>query len=1044
MYKSILKTFLGNHYLVNIILILVLGGGMFAYSTLVRETYPTEITNQISVEITYSDTGPQEIDESICTKLNSALEDLPGVESITTNAYNGYGKALIKCKDGYNLFELKDSVQTELDRITDFPRDADQPVVKIVKYLTYVKNIALTGDVPEDQLKIYAAELKKKISKLPNVDKVIYSVDLSDAKLKIDVSDQTLNKYDLTLEDIKKAIADNNVNINAGRIKTNLENFSISSYGRKYKAKDYRNIPIISGNNGAIVKLGQIANIYDTDEKQNGDKYFTIENNKPLIEFAVYTAGNVDMIKINKTINRFLEEERKTLPPTINISATGGSAEELTQLLNSFCLNAVMGTILVFILLLIFMDLRKAFWVALCIPFSVSGAFIVMAYYNVSINVSSLFGLIMIVGIIVDDGIVLSDSVHDIQTNNGFTEENLLIGAKRVFWPIMAAVITTAVAFTALLSVPGSMKQATWTIGIVAISALLFSLFECLFLLPVHLKHIFASEVKAKPSILNKIRTAFSTSLNKFSSFIYTPLLKKIIYFRYTALIFSIILIAVVLSLIINQKLQFVFFPGRGQSKVKCELRVQPGTPDSVKKKLAEKLTTSWKKVSEKYKADNGSKIDTLEIVSFPELNTISSKILLVPTQERTKYTAQFLGDEWSKIFGSPPEVISDNFSGTSEAPGLVYNISGMNSDNILQAAKMVVEKLKTYKGVYDVNTNYRYGERAFDVKLKPVAYNLKLTQKDIMQQIKNGFSNQDVYTIQRGADEVAIVLSFLTHGKNSIKYFQNMKIKTPEGYAVPLSKVAEIRLKQTPAVIERYDGRINVQVSAKINPLINNPSVINRNMKKKFISTVEGMYGVSFYQGGNLIEQQQIQNKFMITVPLILLIIYLIITLVLKSYIQPLIVLLTVPYAIVGALLTLMIFGVPFSMIAIFGLIALVGITVNDAIVMINEINNRYNSGLTLNDAVISGASRRFKAIFLTSITTFVGLMPMFFDKSTYAPYYQPIAVVIAFGVLFALLINLLLTPCFLVILDDIKRFICWYFIIPAKKTVNHNKVKD
>jgi multidrug efflux pump subunit AcrB len=1039
MYKSILKTFINNHILGTIIIVMILAGGVIASFSMIKELSPPITKNEITVTVNYSDVSPGEIDESVCIKLDNALADLPGVKSIKTKAYDGYGVAVIECQDGYDLYKIKDSIQTQLDGITDFPEKAEKPIVQIVKHYSYVITVNITGDLPEDQLRDFAVKFNRKLNQLPGVSNTEFLSKVSNPKINIEISEKNLKKYNLTFAEVKKAIEENNVSAVAGKFNTKTEDFTISAFGRKYRAKDYRNIPIISKENGTVVKLGWIADIHDSNVLDNGEKYFMVnEKEKPIIKIYINTTGNNDAIKISRTVEKFVIQEQKKLPPTIIVTTGGSDAPLLTQTMNSLLANGLVGILLVIILLWLFIDMKLSLWVAFSIPVSMAGAFIVMAFTGVSINMISLFSLIMVVGIIVDDGIVISESIHEMQRDGKPTIKNVIAGAKRVAWPVVAAVTTTMLAFVPLLFIPGSMGQLLNALPIVVISSLAFSLFEGLFILPAHLKKIDFSENKQKKGILKCLQKTFSNGLDKLIQFVYDPVIKKLISYRYTASAVGFILCLIVTGLVSSGKIQFIFAQGTEQNNVKAILQVQPGTPAGVKKILADKLLSSWKQVGRKYKALNGNNLYAYASSTING-NEIKCHVGLVNPEERIPYMSQFLGNEWSKAFGKYPEIVSNSFSGTVNAPGIVYNISGTSLNNLLEAANKVADKLKTYNGVYGTQTSYKYGKRTFDVKLKPIAYNYKLSLTDIVQQIRSGFNSEEAIKVQRGQDEVSVVLNYFHNGRDSVKYFENMKIKISAGTLIPLTEVAKITIKQTPEVIERYNGRINIQVSANVNPDIANPSKINSKMQNEFIPTIEGLYSVSFTQGGSALETQEIFNKFLLIIPLILLGIYFIITLTLQSYLQPIIVLLTIPFAAAGAILALGVLGIPISIVAIFGIAALLGIIVNDAIVMIDEINKRLKAGADYYNAVIEGTKRRFKAVMLTSLTTFFGLMPLIFNRSVMAPLFKPMAITIAFGVLFGLLINLLLTPCFLVILNDFRRIIHLYFFrkMPAREEV-------
>ncbi|HJO92789.1 MAG TPA: efflux RND transporter permease subunit, partial [Victivallales bacterium] len=676
-------------------------------------------------------------------------------------------------------------------------------------------------------------------------------------------------------------------------------------------------------------------------------------------------------------------------------------------------------------------------WVAFSIPVSIAGTFIVMKLTGISVNILSLFGLIMVIGFIVDVGVVVSDSISK-STGNGSRLDDIVSGVKRVALPVTAAICTIILGFMPILLISGAWGQLIKGIPIIVIAALAFSLFEGLFILPSHLRNVNFTNGTDNVSHIKRFQKKFSEGLELFISKIYLPLIRKLIKYRYSVLCAGLVLCLLVSGLIVSQKIGVIFFPNTEQDNVHAELQVQPGTPDSVKRILARKLMKAWEKVGNKYRAENGGRLYSGAYTAISG-NTIVFHTGLVPPEQRIPYLSSFLGGKMRENFGNYPEVVSDNYSVVSNTPEVVYNISGTDPGNILKAADKVMEKFKSYNGVYSVGTNYKYGERTFAIKLKPAAYSYNLNLSNITSQIQNGYASNEILKLQRGQDEVSVVLSYLKNGRNSVQYFDSMDIKTPDGHLVPLSEVAKIRLEQTPQQIERYNGLINIQVSAKVNTDITTPNIIRGDMSKSFIPSIAGMYGVSFSKGGNAVEEQNIMNTFMITIPLIILVIYLIIALTLQSYLQPLAVLLTIPLAVACSILTLYVFGLPLSMIAIFGISALIGIKANNSIVLNDEINNRLKEGFSYFDAVTGAAQRRFKAIMLTAMTTFLGLLPLLFNKSELAPYFYPMGVTIAFGVLFGMVINLLIVPCIHTILNDIRCILHYYIFrkMPSREEV-------
>ena len=682
------------------------------------------------------------------------------------------------------------------------------------------------------------------------------------------------------------------------------------------------------------------------------------------------------------------------------------------------------------------------------IPVSISGAFIVMSLTGVTINFFSLVSMILIVGIVVDDGIVISESIHNQVSEGEVGTIAAINGTLSVLWPVIVGVLTTMFALTPLLFMPGSEGKINSNIATVIIAALSFSLVEALFILPVHLRNLKIKKENNNGNLrfLQKIKSHTFASLNFFSRKIYKPAIIILLNWRYASVSAALAILFLVCGLVIGDKIKFNY-QIKDSNIIGGTVILQPGTPLSTSKKVVEKLTEAWERVNDKYRMDDGVELTKTWIGGGGNSVFFVENIILNP--EDRDVSNNTLLYEWNKELGEIPEIVSSNFGANTGGIGssIHYNVYGDDQSILLEAANAIVDKLNTYEGVYDAQTNYRYGEKMLQITLKPLAAFYNLSVRNIADKIKDGFEGRESVKIQRGKEEISVNLRYLDHGRNSLKYLMNMKIQTPEGILIPVTDVADFSFVETPEVIYRNRQQISISISAKVNTEIITSTQVMNDVEKDFLPQIAGLYGISYTQEGGIRESKELIVRLQITIPLALLAIYFIMVIVFKSYLQPVIIMTTIPFAVLGAVIGLLIFRIPLSSPpAMLGIIALLGIVVNDGIVLINEVNKNLVKGDLLFASLCKAGKRRLQSILLTSITTLVGMAPLVLSKTTTGQDIAPMAVAISFGLLFSTVVTLFLVPCFYAILNDLRRivYVVWNLKYPTREEVEPRAVNS
>ena len=1049
MVKGIISSFLKNPVLANILMLLILIGGVISASFMVREIFPEFSLDVVSVSVAYPGADPEEVEEGICLKLEEALNGIEGIKNITITAQEGVGSAAIECQDGVDVTKVKDKIETEINSITTFPKDSEPPVIKELTIRKQVLFIALWGDLPERQLKSTAKGLEQELLALNGISQVDIQ-GIRDDEISIEISEEILRKYNLTFSAIANAVNKNGMNFPAGIIRSGSEDIRLRVIGRKYNAKSYRDIPIITKKDGTVITLGKIAKIKDTF---NEDKKSIMRfNGKPCVMIAVYKTGKEDSIQISETIAAFLKEKHETMSPKLHITECFDLSRIINGRLQILVDNGIIGLILVVLILWLFLDIRLSFWVAMGIPISVAGGLTIMSFFGCSMNMITMFGLIMVLGLIVDDAIVVGESIYSKRIDGESSIDSAVNGTAEVALPVIAAVLTTIVAFLPFFFVGGVMGKFIGQIPIPVVAALSVSLIEGLFILPVHLRHL--PKNIGKPSFqipyLSKARLFVADGLGVVIEKVYGPAIEKILHWRYVALSIGIAVLLTIAGLVGGSVIKFVFFPKIDDDFIRAKITLAPGTPLENTEIIADKVLQGWYKISDKYYKETGKQ---LTLAAFSMIGTSagwkstqSSNVLeimveLLPSEERNIYYTKLV-EQWQKNVGDVPGAIATKYGNLQHGPGgepIEVELFSNNQDELIKASDALVAKLDTIDGVFDAQTDYRAGEKEFIISLKPNAYHLGLTLNDLASHVREGFYGNEALRIQRGRDDVKVKIRYPEDNRKSIGYFKNLRVTTPNGNKVPFLSVANLKVVEGQNVIYRKDRKRVLVVTADVNNNVGNAANILSDLKENFLPKLTNKYEIHYAIEGQSKETSSTLDALKIGLPLALFGIYFIIASIFRSYIQPIIIMTTIPFGLIGAVIGHLIFGLPLTIMSVFGMVALSGIVVNDAIVLIEGVNERLGSGMPLFTALREGGKRRFRAILLTTLTTFFGLMPLILEKSMQAQVLIPMAISIAFGVLFATVITLVLIPCMIAVLNDVRRVLhsIWHLKYPSREEV-------
>jgi multidrug efflux pump subunit AcrB len=1022
-YESAINWFARNSVAANLLMVILLVGGFYTVLTIKKEIQPRVETNFITVSVPFLGATPLDAEEGVVIKIEEAIQDIEGIEEIVSTARRGNGSVQVEVHADYEVTEVMDQVKNRVDAISTFPDNTEKPVISRNQFQQQVVIVSVYGDVSERTLNEFAKQVRNEIVTLPGVTRAEF-FGSRPYEISIEVSEFTLQGYGMTLSEVAQAVRRGSLDLSAGAIRSEAGDILVRTKGQAYVGRDFENIVIRTNPDGTRVLLKDVA--YIRDEFIEGDR-FSEYNGKPVISIQVLSVGNQSELDISATVHKFVEEKAASLPEDISIAAWADISYYLKSRLDMMVKNLVMGAALVFLILALFLRLKLAFWVMVGLPIAFMGAFFLMPTVDVTVNMLSLFGFILVLGIVVDDAIVIGESAYTNIRAKGHSVDHIVEGVLRVAIPATFGVLTTIAAFIPILMVTGISGQFFSAIGWVVILCLTFSLVESKLILPAHLAHMKVRHYeKDTHNAFIRFQRFFSEGLHHFVDGRYVPLLNKALERRYLTLSIFISLLILSIGLLAGGILRFVFFPDITADFLQVELQMNEGTPAARTHEALRRVQAGlWevdRKVSEEHGLESGAVVSSA--LSFAR-NDVSGRIITELVKENDDVID---GPEvlrrWREEVGEIPGVKTLGFEGATGpggGPSVSLQLIGSNIEQVGRAAKELENRIRQYEGVYDIRNSYERGTPEIKLNIKPEAEALGLTLSDLARQVRAGFYGEEVQRVQRGQDEVKVMVRFPQDERDSVGYLDNMRIRTPDGGRVPFHAVAEVELAESPTTIQRFDRERAVRVSAEVDKENYEPGKITADIIEKELPEVLAHYpGVRHRLSGASQAQQEVQQDLIKGALFAVFLIYALMAIPLRSYAQPLIIMSVIPFGTIGALVGHWILGIQVSMMSFFGIIALAGVVVNDSLILVDFINRERRLGVPLMQAVNDAATKRFRAILLTSLTTFFGLVPIVLETSLQAQIVIPMAASLAFGILFATVITLFLIPSLYLILDD------------------------
>lgn len=1007
-----IRWFIDNPVAANLLMILLLIGGALAIPALNKQFFPEVEINSVSVSMVYPGASPREVEEQICARIEEAVHDLRGIKEIRSVAQQGLGTVLIEAAQGYDTSQLTAEIKTRVDAINTFPGDAERPVVveNAYRHLMAVVNIA--GDISERELKILGERLRDDLSSEPYVS-IVELRDPRPYEVAVEVSEETLRRYGITFNDVVNAIRGSSLNLPAGAIKAVSGDIRLQTRGQAYGRVDFEQIPLITQADGVNITLGDVANVQDGFADIDIQNRF---NGQPSHALEVFVTSDPQTLRTSEVVHEWIDRTRPLLPEGVSLTMWRDSSVPFVGRVDTLLKNGIGGLGLVFLVLLLFLRPKLALWVCVGIGVAFMGTFFVLQYTGTSLNMISLFAFLLILGIVVDDAIIVGEAIHTHQTNGHPGVEGASMGASSVVKPVMYAVISTMIFFVPMLFMPGDMATAAQAIPVVVILALAFSLIESLWILPSHLAHM-GPERPSKSALLRSLETVRSRcadGLVNFSKQQYQPFLEKAL--RHNLLVCGLFLVALVMSLAVygGGWIRSAFFPQVNSDYIQVEVTLPDGGAFGRSLEVMDRVEQAAIALRDDYNA----RAEFQEQVAIGNISATAreNQVYVIVETLSEAVDTQALAVEFEQSWGDlgPVESLQVDYTINHLGKPITLVLTSSSVAELQAVSAEMRAVLQTYPGVYNINDSLEAPRDEIVLDLKPQAETLSVSLSDLARQVREAFYGAEAQRIPRIKEDVKVMVRYPEEERLSVDDLGELRIRLPEGTEVPFDTVAEVSVEPGYQKIERLDRKRILVVSADVVTGMSSPRAIVDSVINEYLPVWQQQYpSVTVALDGELEEETAFMTAMVTYMGLALLVIYGLMAIPFKSYWQPFLILTAVPFGVMGAILGHLILDWQVSMFSILGVIACAGVVVNDNLVLIDRVNSLRNTGASLYDALVLGARDRFRPIILTSLTTFIGLLPIMSETSVQAQFLIPMVTSLAFGVLFATGVTLILVPC-------------------------------
>lgn len=1043
--KKIIEWFVRNPVAANLIMIVIVAMGLLTAYRVKLETFPEINMDMISITVPYRGAAPEEVEEGVCVRIEEAIQGLEGIKKISSTASENIGSVMVEIEEGSDPSKLLDEIKSRVDGIATFPVESEKAVITELTTRRSVINVAVFGDADEMGLKAVAERVRDDLIALDGIT-VVEIAGARPYEVSIEVSETALRQYGLTLSAVANAIRASSLDMPGGAVKTAGGEILLRTKGQAYHGEEFEKLVLLSRPDGSRITLGDVADVIDGFEDTDQLSRF---DDKRTMMLRVFRVGDQSALDVAGKVKAYVEATRSSLPEGITVAPWQDMSKVLKDRLMLLTKNGIAGFILVVILLALFLRFRLAMWVSLGIPVSFLGGLWLMPSMDISVNLISLFAFIVVLGIVVDDAIVIGENVHTHQQSGEDAITASIRGANEVSTPVVFAVLTTIAAFAPLLFVEGRTGKIMANIPMIVIPTLIFSLIESLWVLPAHLRHL----KRQKPGDGNfftrrwrRFQGGVSSSLDWWIERVYRPSLDLAIEWRYLTLAIGIASVLLTAGVAGGGLIKFTFFPDVEADFVTATLTMPQGTPAEVTALAVAQLEEAANRTRDEFDAQDaapGQSIVRHMLASVGEQPVtevrnshgggavgqgsgahLGEVALELAYAEDRRVASTEVVSRWRELTGTIPDAVELSFTSSLFSPGEAINVQLSSPD--VEALRDAADELKVaiagYPGAYDVADSYRAGKQEIKLNIGEEAETLGLTLSNLARQVRQAFYGEEAQRIQRGRDDVRIMVRFPEQARRSLGDLETMRIRTPQGNEVPFSQVATANFGRGYASIRRVNRNRVINVTAGVDDTKGNANEIIAELESNVLPRIISRHPELRYSlEGQSREQADTMKSLLFGLVFALIAIYALMAIPFKSYIQPLIVMTAIPFGLVGAIWGHVLMGMNLTILSMFGAVALTGVVINDSLVMVDYVNQRRREGMSLGEAIRVAGCARFRPILLTSITTFAGLTPLLLEKSMQAQFLIPMAISLGFGVLFATFVTLMIVPSCYLILEDI-----------------------
>lgn len=1010
-----------NSIAANLLMVILLGGGLWTARVIQKEVFPESQLDVVEVRVGYPGASPEEVEQGILAPIEGAVRGVKGIERVNSEAREGRGETLIELVAGEDRMKAFQDIDQAVSRIRTFPDQIEQPEVRLESEQREVMRVAVYGPVDIWTLRKLAEQLRDQLQSHEKITQVeLHRV--PQYVTHVEVPRQRLREYGLTLAQVANVIRRSSQDVAAGSVQTSAGEVLLRVKARKQWADEFAKIEIVSGRDGPQVTLGDIADIRDGFEEAGFHSQFS---QTPSVSLAVYRVGAQSPIEVAKAVEQTLGQFESVLPPGVTWRIDRNSAEEFRSRLFLVLENAGLAVVIVLVILALFLEIRLAFWVMMGMVVSFVGGVLLLPVFGESINMISLFGFLVVLGIVVDDAVVVGENVYEKRLTEGNLEMAAISGTREVAAPVVFSILTNIVAFVPLMFMPGEMGKFWAPLPVVVIIVLALSLVESLFILPAHLAHARqrADARRGLGSFMHRGQQAFSRTFSRLVDLLYKPVLRVCLRYRYVTSCVALGAFLIVGGYATSAHMGMILMPEVSADEIECGVRMPVGTTRDQAAEIARVVTEASLRMFDEH--------DLYKVAEGVSTNVrgdsfIDVEIVMRPPDERDM-TANEVIALWRESIGDLPGVDQVSFRAESGPGGhrraINVALSHSNIEVLEQATKAFSERAATYANVRDVNDNYNKGKAQYDFRLRPEGRALGLTDEELGEQLRGAFFGSLALRLLRGTNETEVRVKLPADQREDIHNLEDLIIRTPSGAEVPLLDVAELDIDEAFSAINRRDGRRAINVSMDVQPKRAITQVIEALRTDALPQLRQDFPGITWSFEGSDAEMRRATASLWGSFGLALAVIYSLLAIAFRGYIQPLIVLVAIPFGIVGAVLGHIWLEYDISLVSLMGVVALSGVVINDSLIMIDYANRRRAKNAGAFEAIEQAGVRRFRPILLTTLTTFGGLMPLIFEKSLQAQYIIPMAISLGFGILFSTAIILILVPCLYLILEDLRR---------------------